>query len=127
MLHSGTGDLLDSGIGHQDISSRLNVVVDFVRDLSKGKIKDNNIRKRLDDLTYPEIAALKSSPEFKGILEGIIIKKLLSGDSIGSDMKWAMTYFMKDSGGYGDHDALADRSSRPAPAPIEVTALPPDA
>lgn len=118
---------MDNAVGQQELSSRLNVVIDFVRDLSRGKIKDGNIKKRLDDLTLPEIGALKNSPEFKTILEGIVIKRLLSGDSVGSDLKWAMTYLLKDSGGYGDHDSLADRPNRPLNNTIEVTALPADA
>jgi len=67
-------------------------VFGFVRTIANNGLEDPNVRERIKNLSYMEVAALRDHPKFQDLLAGIVLKRALLGEKIPSDMRWAMGY-----------------------------------
>lgn len=75
-----------------ETSSKKPAVFGFVRTIANHGLEDPDVRKRIQALSYMEIAALRDHPKFQDLLAGVVLKRALLGEKIPTDMRWALRY-----------------------------------
>lgn len=73
-------------------SSKKPAVFGFVRTIANHGLEAPEVRERIKNLSYMEIAALRDHPKFQDLLAGIVLKRALLGEKIPTDMRWALRY-----------------------------------
>ena len=73
-------------------SSKKPAVFGFVRTIANHGLEDPDVKRRIQALSYMEIAALRDHPKFQDLLAGIVLKRALLGEKIPTDMRWALRY-----------------------------------
>lgn len=67
---------------------------DFALRFSTGQMPDAEVKSSLESLTLLEIASLKSDPSFRSLIDGLILKKALSGQKITPSLRWAINFLV---------------------------------
>ena len=106
-------------------SSKKPAVFGFVRTIANHGLEDPDVRKRIQSLSYMEIAALRDHPKFQDLLAGIVLKRALLGEKIPTDMRWALRYLT--SRRQDEFDENGNVLGAPAAAPLENGAIVPKA